>query len=89
MAVDVEFPKKKLILTGLYVLCAVLFLLDFVIDRHPEVPGEELFGFHALAGFIAFTLIVLGAKALRSFIKRDEDYYGDKSVNSEKEGDPQ
>jgi len=89
MALDVEFPKKKQILFALYILCGVLLLLDFVVDRHPKVPGEELFGFHALAGFVAFSVIVLCAKALRSFIKRDEDYYGESSVNGEKDGDPQ
>lgn len=79
-----DSPKSvhKLIV-GLSVLCAFLFLMDFVWHRHTKVPGEELYGFHAIAGFISFTLIVLGARALRVFIRRDESYYGEHSVDSE------
>ena len=65
------------------ILCAVLFLLDLVIHRHAYVPGEGLWGFHAIAGFVAFTLIVLGAKALRGVIGRPEDYYGPDAVDGE------
>ena len=64
-------------------LCALLFLLDIVIGRHSYAPGEGLWGFYAFTGFIAFTLIVLGAKKLRSLILRDETYYGVNSVDSE------
>ena len=45
--------------------------------------GEGFPAFHALTGFIAFTLIVLGAKQLRRLIWRPENYYGRRSVNSE------
>ncbi len=64
-------------------LCGLLFLLDFVIHRHTYVPGEGMWGFYAFTGFIAFTLIVLGAKTLRTLILRDENYYGEQSVDSE------
>ena len=64
-------------------LCALLFLLDLIIHRHTYVPGEGLWGFYAFTGFIAFTLIVLGAKQLRSWILRGENYYGVNSVDSE------
>ena len=64
-------------------LCAFLFLLDFIIHRHTYVPGEGVWGFYAFTGFIAFTLIVLGAKQLRSWILRDETYYGAQSTDSE------
>ena len=70
-------------ITGLAILCALLFLMDFVWHRHTKVPGESLYGFHAIAGFVSFTLIVLWARALRVFIKRDESFYGAHGVDSE------
>lgn len=79
-----DSPKSvdKLIL-GLSVLCAFLFLMDFLWHRHTKVPGEGVYGFYALAGFISFTLIVLGAKALRVFIARDESFYAPHGVDAE------
>ena len=68
---------------GLAVLCALLFVFDVFWHRHAYVPGEGLWGYHAIAGFVSFTLIVLGAKALRTVIGRDEDYYGDAAVDVE------
>ncbi len=80
--VDSQKGVQKFIL-GLVVFGAFLFAMDFIWHRHVKVPGEELYGFHALAGFISFTVIVLGAKMLRSFIRRDESYYGSHGVDSE------
>ena len=61
----------------------MLFIADFIVHRQAKVPGESWYGYHAVVGFIAFTVIVLGAKQLRRIIKRDESYYGDQSVDSE------
>lgn len=72
----------KLIRVLMY-LCGFLFLFDIFWHRHAYVPGEGLWGFHAIAGFVAFTLIVLGAKKLRTFIKRDETYYAPYGVDAE------
>jgi hypothetical protein len=72
----------KLII-GLSVACAFLFIMDFVWHRHVKVPGESLYGFYAIAGFVSFTLVVLGARTLRVFIRRDESYYGEHGVDSE------
>ncbi len=63
--------------------CVVLLVAEFAIDRHPHVPGEGLPWFYAIVGFVAFVLIVLGAKALRNLIRRPEDYYGDAAVDAE------
>lgn len=65
------------------VLCVVLFVLDFIVHRHAYAPGEGLPGFYAIVGFVAFTLIVLGASQLRRLILRKEDYYSPNSVDSE------
>lgn len=71
------------VILGLGILCAVLFLLDFIIHRHAYAPGESLPGFYAIVGFVAFTLIVLGAKQLRRLILRNENYYSPYSVDAE------
>jgi len=80
--VDSATAVQKVI-TGLGVLCAVLFLLDLVAHRHAYAPGEGLPGFYVVVGFVAFTLIVLGAAGLRKLILRNENYYAPFSVDSE------
>jgi len=80
--VDTTSGLNRLI-TGLIVLCVFLFAMDFIWHRHVKVPGEEFYCFHAIAGFVSFTVIVLGAKLLRVLIRRDESYYGDSSVDGE------
>ncbi|MFK7853088.1 MAG: hypothetical protein AB8B79_03200 [Granulosicoccus sp.] len=64
-------------------LCIFLFLMDFFWHRHTKVPGEGFYGFHAIAGFVSFTVIVLGARLLRLVIRRYEDYYAPNGVDSE------
>ncbi len=71
------------VVLGLAALCVVLFLLDLIIHRHSYVPGEGLPGFYAIVGFVAFTLIVLGATQLRRLILRNENYYAPYSVDAE------
>ncbi len=80
--VDTQSGLNRLII-GLIILCVFLFAMDFVWHRHVKVPGEGFYGFHAIAGFVSFTVIVLGAKTLRLLIRRDETYYGEKSVDGE------
>ncbi|MEE2773873.1 MAG: hypothetical protein VYE27_03060 [Pseudomonadota bacterium] len=63
--------------------CAILFGIDFFYHRHGHFEIEEWPGFFAVYGFIMFSAIIFGAKALRFFIKRPENYYGDKAVDSE------
>lgn len=65
------------------VLCAILFVLDFIVHRHAYAPGEGLPGFYAFVGFCAFAIIVLGAAQLRKVILRNEAYYSPNSVDSE------
>ena len=67
----------------LAMLCVFLFVLDFIVHRHAYAPGEGLPGFYAVVGFVAFTLIVLGASKLRGLILRDERYYSPNSVDAE------
>jgi hypothetical protein len=71
-------PKNiKRVMYGLYAVCAISFLLDFVIHRHVDHPFEALPGFYALYGFVACVVLVLAASEMRKLIMRDEDYYDD------------
>lgn len=80
--VDTSSGVNRLII-GLMILCAILFAIDFLYHRHTKVPIESIYGFYAIAGFVSFTVIVLGARLLRLIIRRDESYYGTQGVDSE------
>ena len=42
-----------------------------------------MFGFYAIFGFVACVGLVLAAKELRKFLKRDEDFYDNNDDNAE------
>jgi hypothetical protein len=65
----------KRVIHALYGVCALSLLADFFVDRHVDHPGEALFGFYALYGFVACVILVLVAKELRKVLMRGEDYY--------------
>ncbi len=72
------FDKPRnvsLLLRTLYFICAVLFILDFILHRHISMRWENLPGFYALFGFIACVALVLVAKQMRKILMRKEDYY--------------
>ncbi len=78
-ALDKPENIKRLII-GFVVLCALLLLADLVSHRHVsfadgELPVEGWFGFYAVYGFVAYTLIVVGSVVLRKVVMRSEDYY--------------
>jgi hypothetical protein len=60
---------------GLYGLCAVLFVIDVLVEKHGPFAIEQLFGFYAIFGFVACVGLVLAAKVLRRIVMRPEDYY--------------
>jgi len=69
-------PRNVSRLLGLlYVICILLFSLDFFLHRHVTHSWEELTGFYAIFGFVACVSLVLIAKQLRKLLKRKEDYY--------------
>lgn len=68
---------------GLAALCVFVFLLDFTFESHGHFEVEHIPGFYGFYGFVMFTGLILAAKALRYFIKRPEDYYGDKAIDGE------
>jgi cytochrome c oxidase subunit IV len=63
------------LLRGFYILCGILFALDFVVHRHVSLDWERLPGFYAIFGFVACVLLVLIAKEMRKVLMRKEDYY--------------
>jgi len=67
----------KALIYALYVLCAVLLVLDFFVHRHVEHPWESWFGFYGFYGFVCCTFLVLAATAMRKVVQRKEDYYDD------------
>ena len=67
--------NRRLIRRVLYIACALLVVVDFVVHRHIYTPAEEIPAFYALYGFAALVGVVMAAKGLRLLVKRDEDYY--------------
>jgi hypothetical protein len=60
---------------SVWVVCALLVLVEPLVHKHGYFAAEEWFGFHGWFGFIACVALVLAAKGLRRFLKRPEDYY--------------
>jgi hypothetical protein len=75
--------SSRIIISVLVVSCIGLGLSDFIYHRHGHFHVEEFPGFFAIYGFLMFSFIIFGATLLRVFIKRKEDYYGSKAVDSE------
>ncbi len=63
------------IVHGLYALCALLLAIDLFPYKHPHYGFEDWFGYYCVYGFLCCVGLVLIAKGLRVFLKRDEDYY--------------
>ena len=73
----------KKIVWAVVIICAALFVADAFYHKHPYFGAEEWFGFYGLYGFIMCVGLVLGAKVMRLFLMRDEDYYDE----AHKDGD--
>ena len=65
----------KKLLYGFYIICGILFLVDFLVHRHMVHSWEYLWGFYAIFGWVACVILVLVAKELRKVLMRTEDYY--------------
>ena len=68
---------------GLYAVCALLFLADFVYHKHVYLGIEEIPGFYAIYGFVMCAALVICARGMRVVLKRPEDYYAPRDVESE------
>lgn len=56
-------------------VCALLTVADLFYHKHGHFSWEQWIGFYGFYGFIACVGLVVLAKQLRKFLKRDEDYY--------------
>lgn len=67
----------KLLLIFLSLAITGLLMLDFfVVEHHPHFHYEEQGGFYGVFGFVAFMVLVFGAKyLLRPLVFRKEDFY--------------
>jgi hypothetical protein len=63
------------LLRGFYLICMLLFILDFILHRHAALAWEDYTGFYAIFGFVACVTLVLIAKQMRKIVMRKEDYY--------------
>ncbi len=65
----------KLLFNVFYAVCAIVVVLDLVIDRHRDHPWESLLAFYPFYGFVGIVVLVLIAKQMRRVLMRPEDYY--------------
>lgn len=77
------------ILWALILICIGVFALEWTYEKKSHFGAEDIKGFYAFYGFVMFTILILAAKGLRVLIKRPEDYYGDKAVDTEEYPDDQ
>jgi hypothetical protein len=56
---------------------AVLTLADVVVHGHPHFWIDGTFGFYSWYGLLTCAAMVLFAKGLAVFLKRDDTYYDD------------
>lgn len=69
-------PKHfKLFMRLFFASLGLLLIADFFVHKHAEFPWEETPCFFAAYGYISCVVLVLAAKILRLFVKRDEGYY--------------
>lgn len=72
---SVPSPWAGIILIVFAVVCAILVVLDFVVDRYVEHPLERWSVFYPLFGFVGISFLILLSKGLRRLVMRREDYY--------------
>jgi hypothetical protein len=68
---------------ALAVVSLASFLADFTYKKYGFFAVESVPGFFAVFGFVAFTALILLVKLLRLLVKRPEDYYADKAIDTE------
>ncbi len=70
-------PWAGRILIAFFALCALLLVLDLVVDRDVEHPLEGIRTIYPIFGFVGISLLIIIAKGLRRIVMRPEDHYGD------------
>ncbi len=69
--------NTRKLFVALMAVCGGLLVWDVLHNQHGHFDFEEIFGFHAVFGFVAYCCIVGTAVQLRKILKRNEDYYGE------------
>ncbi len=59
------------------VVLALTIVPEFGVDLHPHFGVDGIFGFHAWYGFLTCCAMVVAAKVLGIFLKREDTYYDD------------
>lgn len=71
-------PKHVTLLWHVLIAGGAAFLaIGLLLDAQPHFAIERWFGFYGWFGFLSCVLLVLAAKQLRRWLRRDEDYYRD------------
>lgn len=78
-----DMKNVERIVYGLYGLCALLFVADFLYKKKTYVSVENFPGFYAIYGFVMCAALVICARGMRVLLKRPEDYYAPKDTDSE------
>ena len=63
--------------------CLIVALADFTYEKHEYFSVPNLPFFYGMFGFVMFTALILAAKALRTLIRRPEDFYAPKAIDTE------
>ena len=69
--------SRKLLWWLLWITCGLTVAGELFIHRHPHFSIDGFIGFYSLMGLIGCAAMILGAKGLGLFLKRQEDYYGE------------
>jgi len=80
--VDKPGSDKKIV-WALIALCLIVLGLSWTYIPHGSFEAEYIRGFFAFYGFVMFTGLILAVRVLRFFVKRPENYYGDKAIDAE------
>lgn len=75
--------KVNRMVYGLYAVCVLLFLADFVYLKTILVSAERIPGFYAIYGFVMCAALVICARMMRVVLKRPGSYYAPRDVESE------
>lgn len=74
----------KRVLNVFYACCALLVILDFIINRKIYHSWENLWGFYPIYGFVGCVVLVFVASWMRKFLMRAEDYYDNDEADTVK-----
>ncbi|MEC8372511.1 MAG: hypothetical protein VXZ99_17070, partial [Pseudomonadota bacterium] len=73
---SLESPANvRKVIYALFVICAGLFVADWVYHKHPYFVAENVPGFYAIFGFVVCIVLIFVAKWARTILMRPEDYY--------------